>query len=352
LHGTSVRPIMTDCWFYPSLGDPMPQMSQLSRRTTLLLLAAVAAVAGAPILWAQQKGKSVKRAQPPKFERKGDVFYADAFKDGLTGERPPDLGKAAPTVTAGPAGGSPTPATNVGGGVAGSGWSAIISGQTVEDEVKELKKLIDAEVTTPSDYAGKGYKVARRDFSMLAMLFAIAGEYDGDVRWKKDSPAARDVFARTAANSKVGTSQVFQEAKLRKAELQDLVGGSSPYQGKDADVKVVWSTVCDRNPLMKHLERIYEPQFKPLLSDKGQFMANIDKVTHDAEMIAAIGVVLAKDGMEDADADEYKAFCLKLQKAGKEIVEAAKVKNYDAASAAGAALGKACTECHEGYRSS
>ena len=330
----------------------MSHSSPLPRLSLLAVLLAVAPLVVAPALWAQQKGKPVKRAQPPKFEKKGDLFYADAFKDGLTGSRPSDLGKAAPTVTAGPTGGSPTPPSGNTGGLAGSGWSAIISGQTVEDEVKELKKLIDTEVTTPSDYAGKGYKAARRDFSMLAMLFGIAGEYDGDVRWKKESPAARDIFARTAANSKVGTSQVFQEAKLRKAELQDLVGGSSPFQGKDADAKAVWSTVCDRSPLMQHLERIHEPQLKPLLADKGQFTANIDKVTHDAEIIAAIGAVLAKEGMEDADADEYKAFCVKLQKAAKEIVDAAKVKNFDAASSAGAALGKACTECHDGYRSS
>jgi hypothetical protein len=320
-------------------------------RGPFLVLAACLALAAGPALWAQQKGKGIKRAQPPKFDKKGDVFYPDAFKDGLVGSRPADLGKAAApttTVTGGPA----TPATGGTGGVAGSGWSAVISGQAIEDEVKELKKLIDVEVTTPSDYAGKGYKVARRDFSMLAMLFGIAGEYDGDVRWKKESPAARDVFARTAANSKVGTSQVFQEAKLRKSELQDLVGGSSPFQGKDADAKAVWNTVCDRSPLMQHLDRIFEPQLKPLLSDKGQFTANLDKVTHDAEIIAAIATVLSRDGMEDADADEYKVYCMKMQKAAKEIVEAAKVKNFDAASSAGTAIGKACTECHEGYRSS
>ncbi|MCE9529426.1 MAG: hypothetical protein K8R36_25535, partial [Planctomycetales bacterium] len=205
-------------------------------------LAGCIVLAAVPLLWAQQKGKGIKRAQPPKFEKKGDVFYPDAFKDGLVGSRPADLGKAAaPAATV--AGGPAVPAAGGTGGVAGSGWSAIISGQAIEDEVKELKKMIDLEVTTPSDYAGKGYKVARRDFSMLAMLFGIAGEYDGEVRWKKDSPAARDVFARTAANSKVGTSQVFQEAKLRKGELQDLVGGSSPFQGKDADAKAVWNTV-------------------------------------------------------------------------------------------------------------
>ena len=323
----------------------------LQHRGWCIAVVAGLALAAAPFVGAQQKGKPVKRAQPPKFEKKGDVFYPDAFKDGLVGARPADLGKAAPTVTAGTPGGSSTPAGGA-GGLAGSGWSAIISGQTIEDEVKDLKKLIDVEVTTPSDYAGKGYKVARRDFSMLAMLFGIAGEYDGEVRWKKDSPSARDVFARTAANSKVGTSQVFQEAKLRKSELQDLVGGSSPYQGKDSEAKAVWNAVCDRSPLMQHLERIYEPQLKPLLADKGQFTANIDKVTHDAEIIAAIGAVLSKSGMEDADADEYKAFCLKLQKAAKDIVEAAKVKNFDAASSAGTAIGKACAECHEGYRSS
>ena len=322
------------------------------RLKVIIGLLACAALLAAPLLWAQQKSKSVKRAQPPKFDKKGEVFYPDAFKEGLVGSRPADLGKAAaPSVTAGnPTG--PGPAAGPSGGVAGSGWSAIISGQTIEDEVKELKKLIDADVTTPSDYAGKGYKVARRDFSMVAMLFGIAGEFDGDVRWKKDAPAARDVFARTAANSKVGTSQVFQEAKLRKAELQDLVGGASPYQGKDSEAKAVWNTVCDRSPLMQHLEKIFEPELKPLLSDKGQFTANIDKVTHDAEIIGAIGAVLAKSGMEDADADEYKAFCTKLQKAAKEIVDAAKIKNFDAASSAGTAIGKACTECHEGYRSS
>ncbi len=328
----------------------MPQLS-VQHRGWSLALAALVALMAAPLLLAQQKGKGVKRAQPPKLEKKGDVFFPDAFKEGLVGPRPADLGKGAATVVAGNPKDPAVPAAG-NGGLAGSGWSAIISGQTIEDEVKELKKLIDVEVTTPSDYAGKGYKVARRDFSMLAMLFGIAGEFDGEVRWKKESPIARDVFARTAANSKVGTSQVFQEAKLRKGELQDLVGGSSPYQGKDAEAKAVWSTVCGRTPLMQHLERIFEPQLKPLLSDKGQFTANLDKVTHDAEVIGAIGAVLAKDGMEDADADEYKAFCLKLQKASKDIVDAAKIKNFDAASSAGTAIGKACAECHEGYRSS
>ena len=206
--------------------------------------------------WPRRRpAKTVKRAQPPKFS-KTDNFYADAFKEGLVGERPGNLSQPAAVATGGntAAPGSGSTTGSGAGGVAGSGWAALISGPTIEDEIKALKLQVDQNVTTPSDFAGKGYKLARRDFSMLAMLFGIAGEYEGDVRWKNDAPAARDVFARTANNAKVGTQQVWQEAKLRKDELTDLIGGSSPYGGKEAEAKAAWKDVCGRAPLMQHLE--------------------------------------------------------------------------------------------------
>ena len=236
-------------------------------------------------------------------------------------------------------------------GLAGSGWAAIISATTIEDEVKALKLAVDQGVSTPSDFAGKGHKATRRDLSVLAMLFGIAGEYDGDVRWKNDAPAARDAFGRTAANAKVGTLQVFQEAKLRKEELQDLVGGGNPFSGKEAETKAAWKDVCARAPLMQHLEAIWEPKLKPLLADGSKFTANAAKVLHDAEIIAAMGEVLSKEGMPDADSDEYKAFCAKLRDGAKAIIDGVKSKNYGSATQGSATINKACTECHESYRS-
>ncbi len=293
--------------------------------------------------------RAVKRAQPPKLTNSG-TFYADAFKEGLVGERPVNLGQPA-AIAGGATSGPATSAPAAGGGVAGSGWSALISATTIEDEIKSLKLQIDQGVTTPSEFAGKGYKQARRYFSVLAMLFGIAGEYDAEVRWKKDAPAARDAIARTAANAKVGTQQVWQEAKLRKDELGDMINGGTPYAGKEAEAKAAWKDVAGRAPLMQYLEQIWDPRLKPALADKGQFTANADKVLHDAEMFAAIGAVLTKDGMPDADSEEYKAFCVRLKDAAKTIAEAVKAKNYDQAAGASAAIGKACAECHENYRS-
>lgn len=303
------------------------------------------------IALAQQPGpKPVRRAQPPKFDSSASSnFFNNALDEGLAGPRP-NLGKPNAVANNTPAVGTPA-AGNTGGSGSGTGWSSIISGATIEDSIKSLKLQTDASVTTPSDFAGKGYKTVRRDFSVLAMLFAITGDYDGDVRFKNDAPAARDVFARTAANAKVGTQQVFNEAKLRKTELGELVGGTSPYGGKEAERKPTWNTVCDRSPLMQHLESIYEPKLKPALASEAQFKANSEELVKDAEIIAAIGQVMMQNGMEDADADDYKVFCQRLVKAGKDIVDGVKLKNFQSASAAGGEIGKCCTECHENYRS-
>jgi hypothetical protein len=314
-----------------------------------ILSIALLFVLAAATAYAQTKSaKAVKRARPPKLT-KSDIFYADAFKEGLVGERPADLAK--PVAPASSQAVSSAPAAGSGAPLAASGWPALISAATIEDMIKALKQQVDQEVTTATDFAGKGHKLARRDYSLLAMLFGIAAEYGGDVRWKKDAAAARDAFARSAANFKVGTPQAFAEAKARKEELADLVGGSSPFAGKEADLKANWAQIAGRAPLMQFLEMAWEPRLKPALGNKTQFTASTDKVLRDAELFAAIGEVLGKEGMPDADSAEYKAFSAKLRDGAKQIIEAVKTKNYEEAASASGTISKACAECHESYRS-
>src|SRR5947207_14214986 len=198
-------------------------------RRFVALIAAIVVFPALVVLAQTKAPKTAKRAQPPKFS-KTDPFYADAFKEGLVGERPADLGKGAAAATGSTVANSSAPVAGSGGGAAsGAGWSRLISATTIEDSIKSLKQQVDQEITTPSDFAGKGHKLARRDYTLLAVLFGIAGEYDGDVRWRKDAAPARDAFARSANNFKVGTPQAFAEAKARKEELTELVGGSSPF---------------------------------------------------------------------------------------------------------------------------
>ena len=324
-----------------------------ARLSTILLL--VLFCLSQTIIAAQApKNKTVKRAAPPKFDSKetSGIFFADAFKDGLSGERPADLGKA-PSKVAGTPGTTPMPAVGNTPASTGAGvfaWSKLISPATIEDEVKAIKLDVDKDVSTPTDFAGKGYKLARRHFTILAVLFAITGEYDGDVRWKKDAPAARDLLARSAGNAKVGTDQVYKEAKLRKAELQDLVGGAGFAGGKDAEAKADWKSVCDRPPVMQRLELAHQGKLQPFTANKGEFGANKEKILHESQLIAALAEVLEKEGMEDADNNEYKSFAIQMKTAALEIGEAVKLNDYDKARAAVGNIGQACSKCHEGFR--
>ena len=89
------------------------------------------------------------------------------------------------------------------------------------------------------------------------MLFAIAGEYDKDVRFKRDSPELRDAFAHAAGGSKVGSQQAYKQAKGMKQDLQDVVGGGSFTAAKKSERKVEdWSKVVDRAPLMQRHQQL------------------------------------------------------------------------------------------------
>ena len=328
------------------------------RNIRLLLVLALLALCVAPLaVWAQRGGsRPPKRAALPRFDSDDykDIFFSDALADGLVGERPANLGSpgggASGVATTNPnessGGGSNTGAA---GGV--FGWSKLISAATVEDEVKALNLAVDQSVTTPSDFAGRGHKFARRDFSVLALMFAIAGEYDGDVRWKDDAPAVRDAMARLASNLKAGGSaQVYNEAKLRKTDLADLVRGSRFNSSGESERAASWDGVSDRAPLMKRLEIAHQGKLQPMTANKADFAANVEDILHEAEIVAALSEVLTREGMEDVGDDEYESHARSMQKAALEVVDAIKLNDYDRARAQVGAMGQSCSTCHSLYR--
>ena len=303
-----------------------------------------------PAAWvAAQKPKgSVKRAQPPKFD-KSDPFFANAFEGGLSGPRPADLGKAM-VASVGPAASNPAAGSSGGSSSGGGGWSALISNTSLEDEIKAQKNGAEKNISTPTDFTSNGYKYVRREFSVVAMIFAVIAEYDGEVKWKKESLSMREVFGRTASNAKVGTTGVYNEAKQRKQELTDLLGGQAVELKNDVDPKPNWSQVCHRTPLMQRLDTSRDAKIKAWTASKGDFTANLEALEREAQIFAVIGEVLAKEGMESADDKEYVAFSKMLKQGGSDLAKACKDKDQDAASKAASMIANSCEKCHEAYR--
>lgn len=318
------------------------------RRTTTWLAAGILCVCALHLAGLAQDdpGQAKQRAKPPKFGNEVNRIFFDNVFSKLQGERPKNPG--AVVATSAPGGGS----AGTGGSADGASyaWSKMISATTIENEIKAIKLNVDQSVTTPSEFAGRGHKQVRRDFSILAAMFGIVGEYDGDVRWKKMGPAARDVFARTARNTKAGgNTNTYNESKQRKNDLQDLLGGAS-LQAEAEQADADWSTICDRGPLMQRLDRGFEGKLNGWVSNKAEFDGNLEDVLHEAEMVAALSEVLTKEGMEDWEDETYLGFAKRMKEGAMAIAAAVKTNDYEQARQAAGDVKKACTECHEFYR--
>jgi len=297
----------------------------------------------AATLWAAV----TKRAKPPHWSRSAtETFFSDA-REKLEGQRP-----AAGAGGARPAGGPAAMESDSGGAAAGSyAWSKLIGPDELEDEIKTMQKQYSETITLPAPFKGGGYKTARRQLTELALLFGIIAEYDGDVRWKKDAPSMRELLARTGFACKAGSDQSFNEAKLRKDDLESLVRGGNGPNVPNVEAKAEWEKVASRPPLMQRLEIAQQQGVAPGVASADGFKKNQEKVLKEAELISAIGEVITRNGYEFADEEAYLGFAKQMRDAAIAIADAVKSKNYDAARAASGKIDKACSQCHEGYRS-
>ncbi len=310
--------------------------------TACIAAAVLAVVCQAPAL-AQSKPVRVK---PPELDdaRFRDIFFEDV-RSQLRGELPtnrsqrPNSGPPSTDSSDSPASGETRDPM---------GWKTLISPSSLEDLVKEAKLRLDRQITTPAAFNGGGFKIARREFSLLALLFAIIENYGGDVRWQEDASAARERLARAAANTKVGSIQTYQEAKQRLVDLDDLIRGSSLNATPGSEID--WSNLIDRVPLMRLLEWAYQEELSKKVASESEFKANKDAIRRYAELIAVLGKTMLFEDMPDATDADYQQFTEEMIQQALQVRLAAETDDADSARTAAGAIGQSCSACHDNFR--
>lgn len=315
----------------------------LSRRFQIVTCTCVFLLVGMAALVAQEK--KAKRAKQKYFKKnESKVFFTDVF-DNLVGARP-DFSDESLVATKGNNGGTAGEATSK---AAGFAWSNLISTGTIENEIKALKLSIDGDVTTPSEFKGRGYLECRRHFSIVATLMAVINDYDTEVRWKEHSGAIRDVFSRSAGNAKVGTQQTYNESKIRKQDMQDIIGGAN-FVGEPKTPENNWETVVDRPPLMERLAIAFEEKLQPSIANEDEFKKSMEEMKHEAEILAMIAEVLTRDGMSDAGDETYDGYAKSMQTGALDYLQALKDGDYAQARTAAGVMAQSCGNCHNTYQ--
>ncbi|QEF97239.1 hypothetical protein Mal15_12780 [Stieleria maiorica] len=307
----------------------------------ILLSGSMLFSAHAYLAWGEEK-----RAPAPKFSADATqgIFF-DSVGDAIRGERP-TLQELRKKIAPPAAAASTTPED---GSKANAGpWDKLISPTSIEDEIKRVKLHYDSVVTQPGPFKSGGYQDARLDLMVMSSLFAIITEYQGDVRWKDDAAIARDLLGRTAFNCNAGTNQVFNEARARKDDLQDLMSGTGLRSGK-AEESNDWASIADRAPLMEYAE-ILKEQLRTATNSADDVKAEPSDVRRPAELLAIIGRILVAEGMDDADDDDYVAFSNAMTKAAQGVTRGLELDDYNVISQAVGAVTQSCDDCHGQYR--
>lgn len=321
----------------------------------LALLALLAGIFAGPRLWAQVGG-AVKRKPPPKTfdKRVEEAFLKDVVKHHGDGTINDVLaGRATVSV---PGVGVGDPGSTPAAGNANSGWSKIISAETLENEIKAVINVVGPEVASNTKWK-TGHRKVRNYYTTLAMCFGVIAQYDGTVKFQKDAVALRDNLGKSAANSKVDTPGALAEAKRLLAELQELRSGGKTTlapSGEDARPYGV-SEVAE---VMKRIQIATKPEgvdgkgLEFWTSSAGAFKAAKSEVIHEAELMAMMSKVLQNpQSFEQFAGDpEFDKFARAMQDASTEIVAAAKSDNYDMARAAVGKITKACAGCHGAFK--
>lgn len=290
----------------------------------------------------QKKIRKVTRVKRPEFsDTKDDVWFKDVFKDGLVGDRP-DAGAAKSIAV------KENDAEESASSASSSGWASLIEGTTIEDEIKSLNQELAKTVTTPVKFK-TAYNDVRQTMSILSMAFAIVREYDGEVRWKEHAANAQVALEKAATSARSNADQSFNYCNARKFDLEDLVRGGSFDEAEKPPEELDWGQVIGRSETMVRLETS-DTLLKEWTADEATFAKQKARIISEAQWVAAIAEVIAKEGMDDADVDEYKAFCVAMKDAAVQTVEATKINDFASASKFANKVSQSCNNCHEEWR--
>ena len=226
--------------------------------------------------------------------------------------------------------------------------SNLVSASSLESEFKRVKLRFDSNVASPGAFKSGGFQDARVDLSILATLMAVIYQYDGDVRWKDDAAAARDLLAKTAVSARAGTTTAFREAQQRRSDLQSILSGTGVPNSQEATPNE-WASISDRTPLMSYFEELIE-RMEAESYDAAAIKDNQAGTRRDAEMLALLGEVIQQDGMESADEEEYRVHSRDMTTRAKSIVRGIEIQDYAAAETAITNLRESCDNCHQDYR--
>lgn len=287
-----------------------------------------------PACCVSAEGPTSPLARPPEFtEHEKAIFFSDA-REHLAGERPAEKAK-----------GSEQKAEGIGIADGASRWSDLVDSDTLTAEVKKIANRLNLALSRVGPFKSGGNVDCRQDFAMLATIFGVIAQHDGEPRWKASAAAMCELCYNAAEACNESSTESFQAAGSAHQVLADLLRGTTPPPAEAKPDRLVEQTL-----LMQRMETAVEKSISPALADKRTFRRNADTIGHEAQLLAMLARVIQHPDYDFGEDEEFLSMAEDLRKASQAITEAVRSENYEATRKATGRATQSCSACHEGYR--
>ena len=230
-------------------------------------------------------------------------------------------------------------------------WSQFITPETIEKEVAVISEAAVEDVKNPGFFSSRGFRGAYVNQSVLAIMFNVAANYDGDMKWKDKGAGLRDLAVAAADSAENKDQAAFEASEASTQAVGKLVktGNSDALPGVAA-IESWQEQVSAFGPIMRRMEDAHRRRLYRWTANQNEFEANAADVKHEAEVLGTLAQVILDKSYDLAGEGDYREFAQALRDACVQTVAAVKENNYEKARAAVAEVNSQCDNCHTNYR--
>ncbi len=294
---------------------------------------------------AQNMESASSRTDVPDWSKidTSEIFFEDVFRDAFDGQWPPEL-LADPE--------SPIATESV---VAASrskrqfAWSRAVSDELLIDEIKRINIELNRNTRTKSSFDRYGSDQARANLTILAVIFRVISEWDGEIRFQADSRQISrfltdEIRQMTAANS-------FEIARTVSAQLSDMVAGNHFAAVQHPEpAREDWQRYVDRSELMIRLESAIETNVDGGLQSAASMKAQQHDLCREVNLATALFGAMCRPGALDAEDWRYVEYCKSAARQTIHLRSAIAGNRLEEARHSLENLRQSCVDCHDQFR--
>jgi len=224
--------------------------------------------------------------------------------------------------------------------------SGVLKATDLEPLIQKLISSLETDTADAATFNQAKTRVQHAGYTLALYAEAVA-QVDGDVSWKANARAIRDLAAQLGS--------VTNHAKARQLLEQIKSGLTGASVGQNGAAKS-WEEVAPLLHVMKEVNLVNR-SLRRYVRRERYFKRYHDRLQNAAVAMTLLSYIAAHDSSPAKDAKnvanpvaKYEEYSVQFFQLARQALEAVRANDFKKASSSVKAMQKVCSQCHEDFR--